>query len=133
MLISSLGSYSVYQHAMVCNQRSYPPLLTNSYDSRPQNHVLEITVVYLEILAINNETASMSDRRRINGPPGVTRPPVFEGSPPDLPSRLRPSNSTRGICEWDCVHTVTNGDTDLRVVDRHKDRRNTLRIWVSVP
>ncbi|SPO02636.1 related to 3' exoribonuclease family protein [Cephalotrichum gorgonifer] len=39
----------------------------------------------------------MADRRRINGPPGATRAPVFRDVPSALPARTRPANAARGV------------------------------------
>lgn len=51
------------------------------------------------------ETCVMTDRRRINGPPGGTRPPVFASSLKPIPTAERPQrqrqpNELRKICTF---------------------------------
>ena len=40
----------------------------------------------------------MADRRRVNGPGGVTVPPVFEADDQTVVSRLRPTDGIRAQC-----------------------------------
>lgn len=57
-------------------------------------------------LRYDSKSCVMTDRRRINGPPGGTRPPVFAsllksatGAATERPVRTRQPNELRKICK----------------------------------
>ncbi|KAJ0298597.1 hypothetical protein COL516b_009681 [Colletotrichum fioriniae] len=57
----------------------------------------------------------MADRRRINGPPGTTLPPVYEATDPIATLRERPANGIRGLFLKTGVTPTASGSAYMEI------------------
>ncbi|KAK2044115.1 exoribonuclease [Colletotrichum somersetense] len=69
----------------------------------------------------------MADRRRINGPPGATLPPVYEAVSSSSTPRARPANGIRGLFLKTGVTPTASGSAYMEIEPPHSHVKSNIK------